>query len=153
MSKKSNESHLILNLPRSLYIMFSLISLVLFLSIMMIGGSIISYAVFIISVIVLTYHEKWTFDKESKKIKYVFGLGFISKTFNYSFTDIEMIEKVIFKKGELKKEKESNVFSLKLHVKTGKDHTVLTYSKSKRDQFNVIVNEIESITGLKVQEI
>lgn len=153
LSKKSSEKNLILDLPKSLYIIFSIISLIVFLSIMMMGGSIISYTVFVISVIVLTYHEKWSFHKEERSIEFVFGLGFISKTYRYSFDDIEMLEKVIFKKGELKKQKESNIFSLKLYVKSGKDHTILTYSKVKKDQFNTIVSELEHITGIKTQEI
>lgn len=153
LSKKSDEKKLLLDLPKSLYVIFSIISLILFITIMMFGGSIISYVVFVISVIVLTYHEKWIFDKEKREIEFNFGLGFISRTYKYSFEDIEMIEKVIFRKGELKKHKESNIFSIKLYVKSGKDHTILTYSKAKKDQFVTIVSEIESITGIKTQEI
>lgn len=153
LSKRSDDKSLVLDLPKSLYIIFSFISLIVFLSIMMFGGSVVSYTVFVISVIVLTYHEKWIFDSEKRSIEFVFGLGFISRTYKYTFEDVELLEKVIFKKGELKKHKESNVFSLKLYVKSGKDHTILTYSKHKKDQFNTIVSELETITGIKTQEV
>lgn len=153
LSKKSDNNRVILDLPKSLYVIFSIISLIVFITIMMFGGSVISYIVFVIAVIVLTYHEKWSFDRDKQSIEFNFGLGFISKTYRYTFEDIEMIEKVIFKKGELKKQKESNIFSLKIYVKSGNDHTILTYSKVKKDQFNIIVSEIENITGTKAQEI
>lgn len=159
LSKKSDSQKVILKLPISFYIIFSIIAAIIFVGIIMYGSSVFSIVIFFISVISLTYRESWIFDKSSQKVIAKNGVGFVYKTMNFNFDDIELIELVSFIKGRNssaeKSEKTSimrkRYYSIKLHTNNGKDFTLITSTESKKVLIDSILNEIENITNKKVE--
>lgn len=159
ISPKSTLTKLLVCLPRSFYIIFSIITFIIFLGIVFYGATSLSLIVFFISVISLTYKESWSFDKETKKIISKFGLGFVYKTTLISFEDIELCELLTFTKGKLHNQQtkdKNNIFtkkyiSIKLYTKDGKTYTIITVSERKKEMIDSIINEIESITHAKIE--
>jgi hypothetical protein len=159
LSKKSDSQKVILKLPISFYIIFSVIAAIIFTGIIMYGASVFSIIIFFISVVSLTYKEAWTFDKNSRKVTAKNGVGFVYKTIDFNFDDIELIELVSFIKGRNnaveKSEKLSilrkKYYSIKLHINNGKDFTLITVTENKKVIIDLMLNEIENITNKKVE--
>ncbi len=159
LSNKSNSQKVILKLPISFYIIFSIIATILFVGIIFYGASIFSIVIFFISVISLTYRESWIFDKSSKKVTAKNGVGFFYKTMNFSFDDIELLELVSFIKGRSSSVENNEkisilrkkYYSIKLHINNGKDFTLITVTESKKVIIDSMLNEIENITNKKVE--
>jgi len=159
LSKKSDLEKTIIRLPRSFYIVFSIITVILFLSIVLYGASIFSISIFILSFISLTYRESWVFDKNSGLIISKVGIGFIYKTKTQKFENIELIELVEFTKGKNPTNmtnSKSSIFekkylSIKIHFTNGKDITLITTTARKKDYITLMLDEIESITQKKVE--
>ncbi len=159
LSNKSDSQKVILKLPISFYIIFSIIAIILFTGIIIYGASVFSIIILFVSVISLTYRESWIFVKNSRKVTAKTGVGFIYKTMDFNFDDIELIELVSFIKGRNSSVENSEktsilrkkYYSIKLHMNNGKDFTLITATESKKVKIDSMLNEIENITNKKVE--
>lgn len=160
ISKKSNDEKVILQIPIYFYLIFSFIGIFIFLSIIFYGASTLSYIFLFISVVALTYKEIWIFNKEEDKSFHKTGLGFVYKKINFNLKDIELLEQTTFIKGQdsisEKKSKFSFInkryYSMKLHLNTGQVFTLITVLENKKDKLDIIINEIQSISGVKIEK-
>lgn len=160
ISKRSNDEKVILKLPIYFYLIFAFISVFIFLSIIIYGASTLSYLFLFFSVIALTYKEIWIFDKKLDQSFHKTGLGFVYKKVMFNLNDIDLLEQTSFIKGQHssleKKSKFSFIhkryYSMKLHLNTGQVFTLITVLENKKEKLDIIINEVQSISGAKIEK-
>lgn len=160
LTNKSDENNLFMRIPLYFYIIFFVVSLLLFFTIIFYGASFFSYLFLFISVSALTYRETWIFSKGSKNVLGKSGIGFIYKNIKFKFNDIELLELVSFIKGRNSNIEKNSKFillnkryySIKLHISNGKSYTLLTVTESKKNKLDIIFKELEKMTLAKTEK-
>ena len=148
-----------LRLPMLFYITFSVISISVFATIILYGGSVFSYILLFVSVAALTYRESWVFSKTTKGSYYKTGIGFVYNKLKFNLKDVELLEYTTFTKGKTDNKSSfkykilnKRYHSLKIHMSNGKDYTLLTVNDSKKTKLDDILVAIQYITESKVEK-
>lgn len=156
LSKRSNADNVTLTQPIYYYVVFTVISLLVLNILILNGFTIVPLIIFLISILALTYKEKWIFNRTSESISFTTGIGLIYSTKEFNFKDIDTLEKVSFvkgKRGDIKEGEKLPFFmtrfhSINIYFKNGKQYTILTTKESKKEQITRIESEISAISGV-----
>ena len=158
LSKKSNSRKVILHQPLLFYIVFLIISLTIFSSIIFYTYSIVSLILLVITLSILTYREEWVFDGDRKVLEIINGLGFIYPRKVYGFAEIELLEYIIFTKGsklenknKISKMLQKKIHTIKIYYLNGERDTILTVTDKHIDKISIILEEIARVTKVKVE--
>lgn len=148
LKMKCTENKVILNQPRSYYIVFSIILIILLGSAIYSGLSFLSAFFILLILILLTYQENWTFHRENQTLSYKVGVLFLYKRLTQPFNELKNAEVTGFTKGRRDEEEKKLPFYMKrqyilnLYTIEGHNHTLFIADKNQRENMESIAREI-----------